>query len=216
MNRDNRLEELKKLGNIHGYTLSSEDGFSKWQGRISALLSYDQIAKQKFDHYCDFILNDHEFGRGMISHETVEVQKKIHALIERVVADLEINSPYPPLTITENFSIPDPVVIPDAAGFGLPDIKITRGVESAKLSPEVQRLTGEEGLLWFWHHCHYTAKWKLVGMLIPAAGFLLWLGWVANEQEVFRDIGHAIKKFYDPPSQAPDEKADPKSIPVKP
>ena len=141
MNRDDRLTELKKLGNIHGYTLSSEDVFSEWQGRISALLSYDIIAKRKFDRYCDFILDDHEFGRGLISYETVEAQKKIHALIERATADLEINRPDVP------FTIPDPVVIPDASGFGFPEIEITRDTDSTESTKKDQDLTEEQGLL---------------------------------------------------------------------
>ena len=53
-------------------------------------------------------------------------------------------------------------------------------------------------------------------MVVPAVGFLLWLGWVANEQEVLRDIGHAFQKIYDPPAKAPDDKTDPKPIPPNP
>jgi len=181
MNRDDRLTELKKLGNIHGYTLSSEDVFSEWQGRISALLSYDPIAKHKFDHYCDFILDDHEFGRGMISYETVEVQKKIHALIERATADLEINKP------DVSISIPDPVIIPDAAGFGLSEIEITPDANSIPTTAKSivteynfplpaerdipKMLTKDHGLFWLLMHGHWMVRVKAVLFLLAIFGF---------------------------------------------
>ena len=206
MNRDDRLTELKKLGNIHGYTLSTEDVFSEWQGRISALLNYDPIAKHKFERYCDFILDDHEFGRGLISYETVEAQKKIHVLIERVMADLEINRPDVSPPIPADFSIPDPVVIPDTAGFGHPDLEITRDTDIAEHSSKHQDLTKEEGLLWFWHHSNYLVKWRFIALAATVSASVFWLGWVANEQEFFRDLARAFQKLHSPPaSQAGEE-----------
>lgn len=200
MNRDDRLAELKKLGNIHGYTLSSNRVFSEWQGRTSALLSYDPIAKHKFDNYCDFILDDHEFGRGMISHETIEAQKKIHALIERVTADLEINRPEVSIYIPENFSVPDSMVIPDAAEFGCPDIEITRNTDDIPISTKrivaeykhplptevdiPKTLEKEHGLLWLMVHGHWLVRFKVFAFLF----FIFGCGAQAAQNQDFMKV----------------------------
>ena len=202
------MEELKKLGNIHGYTLSTNAVFSKWQGRMSALLSYDPITKHKFDHCCDYIFDEHEFERGLISHEVVEAEKKIHALIERSIADLEINVPESPKSFIRE------ALITDAFGPASPLPKL----DTLPKQEDMRRidLTIEEGPLWFLHHCHYTVKWKLVSMTVVAAVTLLGIGWLANEQEVLRDIGHAFQKISNPPAKTPNADTDPKTIPSKP
>lgn len=199
MNRDHRLGELKKLGNIHGYILSVNSVFSEWQGRISALLSYDPIAKHKFDHYCDFILEEHEFGRGLISHEVVETEKKIHALIERAIADLEINVPETPKPIMQR------AIAVDSFGPSLPLPRLD--VLTKKEEKRKHDLTKEEGLVWFWCHCHYSVRFALVILIASTSISVFWLGWVANEQEFFRDISRAFQKLRTPPKiDASDDK----------
>lgn len=205
MDRQERLAELKKLGNIHGNTTSSDSVFSAWQGRISALLSYDPIAKHKFDHSCDYILEEHDFDRGLISHEVVEATKKIHALIERAIADLEINVPAAPkAAVREGLSV-------DAFG---PVVQLPKlAAPPKKEVVRKDRLNSEEGLLWFWHHCHYSIKWRVIYSGLPLLALVFFLGWKANKYSFFQKVGGALHEVFYGESSFDDEVKDPKKPP---
>lgn len=216
MTDSERLDALKEMKASSGDILSGAYRFNEWTGRVSGLLGFDSIARHKFDALCDYIHNEQEGGRWQLYENVLQAENKIQAILGRAISDLEINRPVFSLNIPEGFSIPDPVVIPDAAGFGYTELEISRATDSSEQPLKTHNLTNEEGALWFWHHCHYIVKWKLVGMAVTAAGSLLWLGWMANEQEVLRDIGRAFQKFSNPAANAPDGQADPNSVPPKP
>lgn len=209
MTRAVRLDELKALKSSCGDILSSSYKFDQWHGRVSGLLGFDPIARHKFDVECDYILREHDFGGGMIHENIIQAENKMRALVSRAISDLEINRSDSP--------IPLPVQIGPLAQISIPSAAasvVRQSTGKGKLCPSTV-LTNDEGPLWFWHHCHYTVKWKLLAMAGISAASLLWIGWIANEQEVLRDIGHAFQKRSTPPAKTPDSNADPKTIAPK-
>ena len=112
--------------------------------------------------------------------------------------------------------LPDPVVIPDAAGFGYPEIDFAYDTDSTNIIQKDQDLTGEQGLLWFWHHCHYSIKWRIIYSGLPLLGIAFFLGWKANKYSFFQKVGSALHEVVYGEESAHDKDDSPKKAPSQP
>lgn len=178
MTNSERVDELKELKKSSGHILSDADSFNEWTGRASGLLGFDPILRHKFDALCDQIHNEQEGGRWKLYENVLQVENKMHAIVSRAISDLEINRPDVLFSIPKHFPIPDPVVIPDAAGFGCPDIELTRDADNMPISTKPivveynhplpadrdipKTLTKDHGLFWLVMHCHWLVRVKAI------------------------------------------------------
>ena len=195
-----RLDELRALDKSSGDILSDAQRFNEWTGRISGLLGFDPIARHKFDALCDYIHNEQNGGRWQLYENVIQAEDKMHAIVARAISDLEINRPYASFSIPDNFYIPDPVVIPDAAGFGRPEIEFTRDTNDIPLTakpivaeykhplpaeidiPKV--LAKEHGLLWLVVHGHWLVRLKVFAFLF----FIFGCGAQAAQNQDFMKV----------------------------
>lgn len=211
-----RIAELKILKDSSGNILSDAETFNDWTGRVSGLLGFDVVVRHKFDGLCDYVHDEQDGGRWKLYENVIQAVDKMHAIVGRAISDLECNRQSIPITLPDGFTMPEPVVIPDAAGFGYPELEITRDTDIVKISAKDQDLTSEEGLLWFWHHCHYSIKWRVIYLGLPLLVFVFYLGWKANKYSFFQKVGSAFHEVYYGEESPDDKDNDPKKTPKQP
>lgn len=217
MTTTERIDELKELKKkSSGNILSDADRFNEWTGRVSGLLGFDLIARHKFDALCDYIHSEQDGGRWQLYENVIQAENKMQAIVARAISDLEINRPYAALSLPENFSIPDPVIIPEAAGFGYPETDFALDTDRANIIQKDQFLTGEHGFLWFWHHCHYSIKWRIIYSGLPLLGLAFFLGWKTNKYSFFQKVGSALHEVVYGEESTYDKDDSPKKTPSQP
>src|SRR5947208_2334563 len=118
--------------------------FVKWQASVSALLDYDPRLQVQFDHHAMGVMNDRPF-RNILR----EPHQNLEVILARAVADTEAKA------VSER----EPKAAPPAPR----QIKHTIVPPQAPMPPAETptpptHLTDEEGVLWFWHHCHYRVR----------------------------------------------------------
>ena len=177
MRDSERIAELKALKDSSGNILSDAETFNEWTGRVSGLLGFDVVARHKFDALCDYVHDEQDGGRWKLYENVIQAVDKMHSIVGRAISDLECNRQSIPFTLPDGFTMPEPVVIPDAAGFGYPELDITRDAESMPSSKPIvveynhplpadrdipKTLTKDHGLFWLVVHCHWLVRVKIL------------------------------------------------------
>ena len=181
MSESERLEGLRAALNESAGAYLDETSFLDWQGKCFGLLGFNIIHQARFRDHAERIVEEHEFHSNLLRPEVRERQLKLEGILSQAIGELESNNDSARPATTRK-----------------PRTEELKQKEKPSKIPHTI-LDKEQGMLWYWHHCHFTVKWKIIGSVFGLVVAVFVTGVAAGRNQFFQQLWDLFKTIYQNP-----------------